>query len=43
MSVCRCMDGRLDGEILEEVESFKNLGSHVAVNGRVNEEVGPRV
>ncbi len=28
-------DVRLDGEMLEEVESFKYLGSHVTVNGRM--------
>ncbi len=33
------LDVRLDGEMLEEVESFKYLGSHVSVNGRVNVEV----
>ncbi len=27
------LDVRLAGEMLEEVESFKYLGSHVAVNG----------
>ncbi len=37
------LDVRLNGEVLEEVESFKYLGSHVAVNDRVNEEVGHRV
>ena len=37
------MDVRLNGELLEEVESFKYLGSHVAVNGRVNVEVSHRV
>ncbi len=37
------LDVRLDGEMLEEVESFKYLGSHVAVNGRVNVEVSHRV
>ncbi len=37
------LDVRLDGEMLEEVESFKYLGSHIAVNGRVNVEVGHRV
>ncbi len=34
------LDVRLDGEMLEEVESFKYLGSHVAVNDRVDVEVG---
>ncbi len=29
------MNVRLNGELLEEVESFKYLESHVAVNGRV--------
>ncbi len=37
------LDVRLDGEVLEEVESFKYLGSYAAVNGRVNVEVGHRV
>ncbi len=37
------LDVRLDGKMLEEVESFKYLGSYVAVNGRVNVEVGHRV
>ncbi len=37
------LDVRLDGEMLEEMESFKYLGSHVAVNGKVNVEVGHRV
>ncbi len=37
------MKVRLNGELLEEVESFKYLGSHVAVNGRVDVEVGNRV
>ncbi len=37
------MDVRLDGEMLEEVKSFKYLGSHVAVNWRVNVEIGHRV
>ncbi len=37
------MDVRLDGKMLEEVESFKYLGSHIAVNGRVNMEVGHRM
>ncbi len=37
------MDVRLDGEMLEQVESFKYLGSHVAVNGSVNVEVGRKV
>ncbi len=34
---------RLDGEMLEAVESFKYLGSRVAVNRRVNVEVRYRV
>ncbi len=38
-----CGWDRLDGEVLEEVESFKYLGPHVAVNGRVHVEVGHRV
>ncbi len=33
----------LDGEWLEEVQSFKYLGSHIAVNGGVEEEVRHRV
>ncbi len=37
------LDVRLDGEKLDKVESFEYLGSHVAVNGRVNVEVGHRV
>ncbi len=37
------MNVRLNGELLEEVESFKYLGSHVAVNGRVDVEVGNRM
>ncbi len=37
------LDVRLDEEMLEEVESFKYLGSHVAVNGRVDVKVGHRV
>ena len=37
------MNVRLDGELLEEVQSFKYLGLHVAVNGRVDVEVGHRV
>ncbi len=37
------LDVRLNGEMLEEVENFKYLGSHAAVNGRVNLEVGHRV
>ncbi len=37
------LDMRLDGEMPEEVESFKYLGSHVVVNSRVNVEVGHRV
>ncbi len=37
------LDVRLDGEMLEEVESFKYFGSHVAVHGRVTVEVGQRV
>ncbi len=38
-----CGWDRLDGEVLEEAESFKYLGSHLAVNGRVHVEVGHRV
>ncbi len=37
------LDVRLNGEMLEEVESFKYLESHVAVNGRVNVEVSHRM
>ncbi len=37
------LDVRLNGGRLEEVESFKYLGSHVTVNGRVNVDVGHRV
>ncbi len=37
------LDVRLDEEMLKEVENFKYLGSHVAVNGRVNVEVGHRM
>ncbi len=37
------LDVGLDGEMLEEVESFKYLGSHVAINVRVDVEVGHRV
>ncbi len=33
------LDVGLDVEMLEEVERFKYLGSHVPVNGRVNVEV----
>ncbi len=34
---------RLNGELLKEVENFKYLGLNVAVNGRVDVEVGNRV
>lgn len=34
------MNVRLNGELLEEVESFKYLRPHVVVNGRVKMEVG---
>ncbi len=45
--VMKCMrlgDGRrmnvtLDGEVLEEVECFKYLGAHVAVDGGIEGEV----
>ncbi len=37
------LDVRLDEEMQEEVEIFKYLGSHVALNGKVNVEVGHRV
>ncbi len=37
------LDVRLDEEMLEEVEIFNYLGSHVALNGKVNVEVGHRV
>ena len=49
--VMRCtreVDGRrmniaLNGELLEEVDCFKYLGSHVAVDGRIKEEVKFRI
>ena len=49
--VMRCTrvvgDGRmnvvLNGEVLEEVESFKYLGSHVSVDGRIDVEVKHRM
>ncbi len=37
------LDVRLDGEMLEEVESFKYLGPHGAAKGRVNLKVGHSV
>ena len=48
MRCSRVRDGRrmsivLDGEQLEEVSSFKYLGSKVAVDGKIGEEVSARV
>ncbi len=42
MKCMRLVDGRwmnvtLDGKVLEEVEWFKYLGSHVAVDGGIGE------
>ncbi len=44
MKCTRLVDGRginvaLNGEVLEEVECFKYLGSHVDVNGGIEGEV----
>ena len=48
MRCTRSVDGRrmnivLNGELLEEVDCFKYLGSHVAVDGRIEEEVKFRI
>ncbi len=44
MKCTRLVDGRgmnvaLNGEVLEEVECFKYLGSHVALDGGIEGEV----
>ena len=36
---CSRINFALNGKLLEEVECFKYLGSHIAIDGEVDEEV----